>query len=108
MPSNAEVAQMPAETHQHQDPPDPSTVLELLASVLELDDDASTVELASVGIEDELGVLSLWAVVSAELAERTIGEVDLEDVHLVTVGDVAHLFAEALCPAAPPGLTSAG
>jgi hypothetical protein len=87
---------MPAETHQHQDPVEPVTVLELLLNVLDLDADAASEELAAIGVDDDLGIYSLWQAVTAELAERTVGELDLEDARVRTLGELAWVFAEAL------------
>jgi hypothetical protein len=87
---------MPAETHQHQDPVEPGAVLELLANVLDLQGDAASSELATIGVDDDLGIYSLWEAVTAELAERTVGELDLEDARVRTLGELADVFAGAL------------
>jgi hypothetical protein len=87
---------MPAETHQHQDPVEPATVLELLANVLDLAGEVAPLELAAIGVDDDLGLYSLWEAVTAELAERTVGELDLDEARVRTLGELAEVFADAL------------
>jgi hypothetical protein len=87
---------MPAETHQHHEPAGPDTVLDLLGNLLDLDGDIASVELVELDLDDDLGLFSLWDAVTAELAERTLGELDVDDARVATLGDLARVFATAL------------
>jgi hypothetical protein len=89
---------VPAETHQRQEPAGPDAVLELLGNLLDLDldGDVASVELIDVGMDDDLGLYSLWDAITGELAERTVGELDVDDARVSTLGDLARVFAAAL------------
>ena len=87
---------MPAETHQHHEPAGPDAVLELLANLLDVDGDAAAIELADLEVDDDLGIYSLWEAVCGELAERTVGELDVDEARVRTLGDLAAVFALAL------------
>jgi hypothetical protein len=84
---------MPAETHQHRDPVDLETVLELLWAVTaapgEPDPD---VPLTVVGLAGDLPMLDVWDAVSEEYGERTLGVPELDELReLRTVGELATL-----------------
>jgi hypothetical protein len=87
---------VPAETHSHHELAGPDAVLDLLANLLDLDGDVGSIELAELGVDDDLGLFSLWEAVCGELAERTVGELDVDDARVRTLGDLAAVFALAL------------
>jgi len=90
---------MPAETHQHRDPIRPGVVLELLWTVLALPDEDPDpgVLLADLGADSELMLLDLWDAAAEEYGERTLGDVDLEDLQrLTTLGELAHAIIESV------------
>lgn len=88
---------MPAETHSHTEPLTVETVLGVLAAVLGLDAEAiADVPLADVGASDTLAVLDLWEAVAEDLAERSVGDPDLDDHLPTTVGELAAAFHAAL------------
>lgn len=92
---------MPAETHSHHELAGPDAVLELLANLLDVDGDAAAAELADLGVDDDLGIYSLWEEVCGELAERTVGELDVDEARVRTLGDLAAVFTVALHQPAP-------
>jgi hypothetical protein len=88
---------MPAETHQHQEQVSVESVLEVLAAVLDVEPEAAGgTSLAALGVDDELGLLALWEAVAAELAERTLGSLAVEELDVRTLGELADAFHEAL------------
>ncbi|MCD9622262.1 hypothetical protein [Rhabdothermincola salaria] len=86
---------MPAETHQHRDQVTSDDVLELLLVVLEVPDRSSAgadTELGEVGIDSDLALLDLWDAIVEEFGERTLGEIDLDDLRAAhTVGELAEV-----------------
>jgi hypothetical protein len=95
---------VPAETHQHHAPIEVTDVVELLARLLDLDpdrDDLEAVRLADVGVDDDLGIFALWGLVTDELAERTVGELDVDDARVGTLGELARAFTAVLTPDQP-------
>lgn len=90
---------MPAETHQHGERTDRGAVLDLLVAVVGIDvADAAACRLAELGLDDDLAILHLWAMVAEEFGERTVGDFDLDLVgdRPTTLGDLVELFDEAL------------
>lgn len=88
---------MPAETHQHRDPIRPGSVLELLWTVLALPDQDPDpgVLLDDLGVDSDMTLLDLWDAAAEEYGERTLGDVDLEDLQqLTTLGELAHAIIE--------------
>ena len=92
---------MPAETHQQHEPAGAAAVLELLGLVLDVDGDLAELELADLGVDDDLGIFSLWEAVTADLAERTVGELDVDEARVPTLGELADVFAQALQQVTP-------
>jgi hypothetical protein len=90
---------MPAETHQHRDPIRPGAVLELLWTVLALPDQDPDpgVLLDDLGVDSDMMLLDLWDAAAEEYGERTLGDVDLEDLQqLTTLGELAHAIIESV------------
>jgi hypothetical protein len=89
---------MPAETHQRRDEVTVAGILDLLVAVL-----ASSMELAHVGpntpltdlgIDSDLALFDLENVVAEEYGERTLGEIDLDELWSArTIGALAGVFA---------------
>ena len=87
---------MPAETHQHLDRIAADDVLAVVAAVLGVDEPpALDAPLAAFGVVDDVDVLRLWEDVAEDLAERTLAP-DLEELDLVSVGDVVEAVLDAL------------
>lgn len=72
---------MPAETHSHSEPVTAAAVLDLLATVVRDDDrlDPAT-PVDTLGLDDDLALMSFWQVVVEEYSERGLGEPDLEQL----------------------------
>ncbi len=87
---------MPAETHSHHEPATVDDIVDLLGNLLDLGGDVASTRLADLGLDDDLGVFSLWEAVAAELAERTVGELDIDDARVETLGELALVFATVL------------
>ncbi|HEY8523708.1 MAG TPA: hypothetical protein VIL48_02010 [Acidimicrobiales bacterium] len=95
---------MPAETHQHREHTDAGAVLDFLATVVEVDPaEADEVRLADIGLDDDLSILRLWDMAVEEFAERTVGDVDPDDLQRdldadrpATLAELAQVFDEAL------------
>jgi hypothetical protein len=88
---------VPAETHSHRDPLQPEAVLDLLWSILAPPDQEPDpdVRLDDLGASSQLTLLDLWGAAAEEYGERTLGEVDIEDLQrLTTVGELAHAIIE--------------
>lgn len=89
---------MPAETHQERDDVTATEIVGLLVAVLESSTDLVNVgpdtALADVGIDNDLALFDLGDVVAEEYGERTLGEVDLDELWSArTIGALAGLFA---------------
>jgi len=83
---------MPAETHSYRDPPEISTVIELLWAVLGGPGEPPAVDtsLAHLGIDTDLELLDLFDAAGEEFGERSLAEVDVDDLQaLRTIGDLA-------------------
>src|SRR5687768_10881597 len=92
---------MPAETHTTHEGIDRRDVLELIESFIGPGDDdlRSDIPLSEVGLGDDLAVLHVWAAAAEELAERTVADVDVEELLLArTVGELAEAIMRALDP----------
>lgn len=88
---------MPAETHSRREAVELSTIVELLANILDLDDDdPAAATLDRLGVVDDLEVLDLWSAVAEEFGERTLGELDLPDPRPETLGELAAAFHDSL------------
>ena len=82
---------MPAETHSYRDPPEVGNVIELLWAVIGGPGEPPTVDtsLADLGIDSDLELLDLFDAAGEEFGERTLAEIDLEDLQaLRTIGDL--------------------
>lgn len=87
---------MPAETHQRSEHLDEAAVIEVITAVFDFDEAPTPdVRLTDLGIEDPLDVLDLWAAVAEELAERSLGELDVDDLEVATFQDLVQVFAAA-------------
>lgn len=83
---------MPAETHSYRDPLEVNNVIELLWAVLGGPGDPPEVSasLSDLGIDTDLELLDLFDAAGEEFGERTLVEVELEDLQaLRTLGDLA-------------------
>jgi hypothetical protein len=88
---------MPAETHSHREPLEPESVLDLLWSMLAPPDQEPDPDmlLDDLGASSQLMLLDLWDATAEEYGERTLGEVDIEDLQqLTTIGELAHVIVE--------------
>jgi hypothetical protein len=89
---------MPAETHQQRDDVTVTEIVDLLVAVLapstDLTDVGPGTALADLGIDTDLALFDLGDVVAEEYGERTLGEIDLEELWSArTVGALAEVFA---------------
>lgn len=88
---------MPAETHQHSEPVSVDAVLDLLACVASLDAGrAADARLTDLELDDDLSILHLWDAVVEEFGERSIGELDLDEIRPATLGELAERFTREL------------
>jgi hypothetical protein len=88
---------MPAETHQLNEQTDAQTILDLVAALVGVDpDEAPGLSLASVDLTDDLAILHLWASVVEEFGERSVGDIELDDLRPTTLAALATLFHESL------------
>lgn len=85
---------MPAETHQFGNDVDAGLILDLLVTLVGVEEDegAADLPLGSVGVDDDVAVLHLWDAVAEEYGERSVGEVELEGELPATLGELAELF----------------
>ncbi|MDA8276287.1 MAG: hypothetical protein M0029_13090 [Actinomycetota bacterium] len=90
---------MPAETHQRGWGVRPDEVVELLCAVLDgvTADEAGSVSLAAVGVDEE-GLAALWDTVCEELAERDLGpELQADGLKVsMTLVQAANVLSELL------------
>lgn len=89
---------MPAETHQQRDDVTAAEVVDLLVAVLasstDLTDVGPDTPLADLGIDNDLALFDLGDVVAEEYGERTLGEIDLDELWSArTIGALARVFA---------------
>ena len=89
---------MPAETHQQRDDVTAVEIVDLLVAVLasstDLADVGSDTPLADLGIDSDLALFDLCDVVAEEYGERTLGEIDLDELWSArTIGALAAVFA---------------
>ena len=92
---------MPAETHQRSDSATLDDVLLLLCSELGIPHDASSGEqsLDELGCGDEPVMLDLWRTAVAEHAERTVTEIDLDELRQArTLREFARCVLDACAP----------
>lgn len=93
---------MPAETHcVHPDAIDTNTVLELIWALASPPDASSvpdrSTSLGDLDLADEIAKLELWAAAAEELADRTVGEPDLDDLlGATTAGELADAIQRSL------------
>jgi hypothetical protein len=97
---------MPAETHATTEPIDARDVLDLLDALV--GDSAVTLEpdtlLTEVGLGDDLALLHVWGAATEEFAERSVADVDVEDLLLArTVGELADSIVRGLTGRAASG-----
>lgn len=89
---------MPAETHQQRDEVTAAEIIDLLVAVL-----ASSADLAGVGpdtlltdlgVDSDLALFDLGDVVAEEYGERSLGEIDVDELWSArTIGALATVFA---------------
>ncbi len=89
---------MPAETHQQRDEVTAAEIVDLLVAVLASSADLADVEpdtlLADLGVDSDLALFDLGDVVAEEYGERTLGEIDLDELWSArTIGALAGVFA---------------
>lgn len=89
---------MPAETHQQRDDLTVDEIIDLLVAVLasstDLVDIGPDTLLAHLGVDTDLALFDLGDVVAEEYGERSLGEIDLDELGSVrTVGALATVFA---------------
>ncbi len=90
---------MPAETHQQRDDVTVAEILDLLVAVLAASTDLADVgpdtPLADLGVDSDLALFDLGDVVAEEYGERTLGEIDLDELRSArTIGALAELFTQ--------------
>lgn len=93
---------MPAETHSTHEGIDARDVMDLMDALVGADDVilGADTSLADVGLDDELGVFDVCRAVADEFAERSVADLDVEELMLArTVGELAEAIMRAL-PAA--------
>ena len=98
---------MPAETHTNREAIDARDVVDLLDALVGADEGVVVADaaLADVGLGDDLSVIHVWGAVAEELAERSVADVDVEDLLLArTVGELADAIVRALHAHGPPDL----
>jgi hypothetical protein len=96
---------MPAETHTRREAIDAGDVLDLIDALVGGDSDGLRpgVSVGDVGLGDELAVLHLCDAVAEELAERTVAELDVEELLLAsTVGELAEAIVRAFATSDGP------
>jgi acyl carrier protein len=89
---------MPAETHQQRDDVTAGEIVDLLVAVLASSTDRAEIgpdtPLVDLGADSELALFDLADVVAEEYGERTLGEIDLDELWSErTVGALAGAFA---------------
>ena len=90
---------MPAETHQQRDEVTVTEIVDLLVAVLasssaDLADVGPDTLLADLGVDSDLALFDLGDVVAEEYGERTLGEIDLDELWSArTIGALAGVFA---------------
>lgn len=90
---------MPAETHQQRDEVTVTEIVDLLVAVLasssaDLADVGPDTLLADLGVDSDLALFDLGDVVAEEYGERTLGEVDLDELWSArSIGALAGVFA---------------
>lgn len=87
---------MPAETHQHSGEVTVTDVLELFGAVLGLSDDIGDRSLVELGCDDDLTLLDLWEAGIEEYGERTVAEIDVDELRAThTLAALARLVVAA-------------
>ena len=89
---------MPAETHQQRDEVTAAEIVDLLVAVLASSADFADVGpdtlLADLGVDSDLALFDLGDVMAEEYGERTLGEIDLDELWSArTIGALAGVFA---------------
>lgn len=89
---------MPAETHQRHDAVSADEIVDLLVAVLAPSTDAGGIgpdtPLADLGVDTELALCDLGEVILEEHGERSLGEVDPDELWSArTIGALAQLYA---------------
>lgn len=89
---------MPAETHQQRDEVTAAEIVDLLVAVMvssaDLPDVGPDTLLADLGVDSDLALFDLGDVVAEEYGERTLGEIDLDELWSArTIGALAGVFA---------------
>ena len=89
---------MPAETHQQRDEVTAAEIVDLLVAVLASSADLADVGpdtlLADLGVDSDLALFDLGDVVAEEYGERTLGEIDIDELWSArTIGALAGVFA---------------
>ncbi|MGZ4708109.1 MAG: acyl carrier protein [Acidimicrobiales bacterium] len=89
---------MPAETHQQRDEVTAAEIVDLLVAVLASSADRAGVgpdtPLADLGVDSDLALFDLGDVVAEEYGERSLGEIDVDELWSArTIGALAALFA---------------
>jgi hypothetical protein len=87
---------VPAETNRLRDPADARMVLDLVSSVLGVNN-ADAAHLALVDLElDDFSIVHLWAAVVEEFGESPFGELEPEGSWPTTLGELAAVFTRSL------------
>ena len=96
---------MPAETHTTHEGIDARDVLDLIDALVGADDASlgPDTPLVDVGLGDDLAVLHIWGAVAEEFAERSVADLDVEELLLArTVGDLADAIMRVMDPQDAP------
>jgi hypothetical protein len=73
------------------------TVLEFLACLVGVDQEsAATAPLARFDLDNELSIVALWQAIADEFGERSLADVELDDIVPATLGDIARLAHQTL------------
>lgn len=89
---------MPAETHTRREGIDARGVMDLIDALVRSGEDVlePDTRLVEIGLGDDLAVLHLCGALAEELAERSVAELDVEELLLAcTVGELADAIVRA-------------
>lgn len=102
---------MPAETHQRRDVLTADEIVDLLVAVLATSTDLAGVGpdtlLADLGVDSDLALFDLGDVVAEEYGERSLGEIELDELGSArTIGALARVFARLRAGAGENGVST--